>query len=60
MFGWTSRAVCCASARKRARKSASPVNSLRRTLTATSRPSRVSRARQTWPMPPVAISEVSS
>ena len=52
-------AACCASARKRARNVGSPVYSLRSTFTATGRSSRTSRARQTWPIPPVASRESS-
>ena len=55
MPGWCSAAACRASAAKRARKVGSSAYSCLSTLTATSRPSTVSRARQTSPMPPVAI-----
>lgn len=44
-----------ASSSKRARRSASDATSAGRTLTATSRPSRASRARYTSPMPPAPI-----
>src|SRR4028118_678485 len=50
MLGWVRPAVCRASARKRARKVGSPVYSLRRTFTATSRRSTVSRPRPTRPL----------
>ena len=60
MLGWLSDAACWASARKRARKLGSPVYSLRSTFTATDRCSAMSVARQTWPMPPAAISWCNS
>jgi hypothetical protein len=60
MFGCVSAAVCRASLRKRARKLGSPVYSLRSTLAATMRSSTRSRARQTSPMPPVAIADTIS
>jgi hypothetical protein len=45
---------------KRARRSESSANFSGRTLIATSRPSRVSRARYTSPMPPAPINDVIS
>ena len=48
------------SARKRATNVGSPVYSLRSTLTATGRCRAMSSARQTWPMPPAAISWCNS
>src|SRR3712207_1911128 len=60
MCGGPSAAAFCASARKRARKLASPVYSLRSTLTATGRPRSTSVARQTCPIPPAATSRPSS
>ena len=50
-----SDAVILASVRKRSRKVGSVVNSLFSTFTATCRPSSSSSARQTSPMPPMAI-----
>src|SRR5438045_4261132 len=52
MFGWESTATARASRSKRASRSVSCANGSGRTLTATSRPRRVSRARYTSPMPP--------
>src|SRR3954452_2747640 len=60
MLGWRRAAAWTASARKRARKVGSLVYSLRSTFTATGRPSSVSPPRQTWPMPPDAISSSSA
>ena len=52
MFGWLSAATARASRSKRRRRSGSAAKSSGRTLTATSRPRRGSRARYTSPMPP--------
>ena len=60
MPGWCSEAACRASVSKRVRKSASSAYSGLRTLIATGRDSTVSVPRQTSPMPPVAIREVSA
>ena len=57
MFSWLQRAVVRASTRKRLVTSASWVC---RNLIATRRPSRVSRARNTVPMPPLPSSRMSS
>ena len=59
MPGWCSAAAWRASVSKRARKVASSAYSTLSSLTATSRPSTVSVARQTSPMPPVAMRESS-
>src|ERR1700691_2876281 len=52
MLGWFSAATARASVSNRRKRSASRAIPLGRTLIATSRPSRVSRARYTSPMPP--------
>jgi hypothetical protein len=54
MFAWLSAASSCASRLKRASRSGSAATACDRNLSATSRPSRVSFARQTSPMPPVS------
>src|SRR5689334_21866426 len=55
MFGWFNGEEARASCSNRARRSRLSANSAGRTFTATSRPSRVSRARYTSPMPPAPI-----
>ena len=55
MFRWLSAEALRASRSKRARRSRSLVSSCGRTLMATSRPSRVSRARYTSPIPPAPM-----
>jgi len=52
MFEWLKAATARASRSKRFRRSGSRAKASGRTLTATSRPRRVSRARKTSPMPP--------
>src|SRR5215510_8819278 len=52
MLGWFNAARTWASREKRASRSGSVVRDVGRTLMATSRPSFVSRARHTCPMPP--------
>ncbi|PQM49754.1 hypothetical protein C1Y40_00015 [Mycobacterium talmoniae] len=52
-------AVVRASARNRSMNSGSEENSLLSTFTATRRPSRLSTASHTWPMPPVAMRRCS-
>ncbi len=52
MFGWFRPDADRASRSKRLKRSASKESSLGRTLIATVRPSRVSRARYTSPIPP--------
>src|SRR5262245_2257329 len=52
MLGWDRAATALASRSNRARRSGSYMNGLGSTLMATSRSSRVSRARYTSPMPP--------
>ena len=59
MPGWCSDAACRASVSKRLRKDGSSAYSRLSTFTATVRPSVVSLARQTSPMPPVAIRDSS-
>ena len=60
MFEWFSTASSWASRLKRARRSGSPATVSVRNLSATSRPSRVSRARQTSPIPPAPSGATSS
>src|SRR5678815_1285234 len=60
ILGWFSAASIRASRSKRARRSESPVIARGRTLIATSRPSFVSRARYTSPMPPAPSGAPSS
>ena len=52
ILGWFSEARVRASRRKRAKRCGSPANSAGKLLMATSRPSLLSCARQTSPMPP--------
>src|ERR1700761_1727178 len=52
MLGWLSADADCASCWKRSRRPLSPARWSGRTLSATSRPRRVSRARYTSPIPP--------
>jgi hypothetical protein len=52
MLGWLKPPAARASSSKRRRLSSSPASAEGRILTATSRPSRLSRARNTSPMPP--------
>ena len=59
-FGWLSAASSRASRSKRARRSASPATSAGSTLIATARPSFVSVARYTSPMPPAPSGVVIS
>src|SRR5262249_30907013 len=60
MFGWFKTPAARASCSNRRRRSASAEREVGRTLIATSRPSRVSRARYTSPMPPVPRGETTS
>src|ERR1700690_3355387 len=60
MLGWFRADAARASARKRAIRSASRDMSSGRTLRATSRPSRGSRARQTSPIPPAPSGATTS
>ncbi len=60
MLVWFSDARICASRRKRATRSASCAKAAGSTLIATSRPSFVSRARSTSPMPPAPIAATTS
>src|SRR5262245_38471816 len=60
MCGWLSEASTCASRLKRASRSGSLANASGRTLMATSRFRRASRARYTSPIPPAPISAVIS
>src|SRR5882762_210781 len=57
MWGWLSEASTCASRWKRARRSGSSANVSGMTFNATSRPSFVSRARYTSPIPPAPRAE---
>ena len=57
-FGWLSAASSCASRRKRASRSGSCATSAGSTLRATSRPSFVSVARYTSPIPPAPRADV--
>ena len=59
MPGWLSEASSFASRSKRARRSGSAAKASGRTLRATSRPSFVSVARYTSPMPPLPSAEVT-
>ena len=59
MCGWLSAAMARASRWKRARRSGSRATSGGRTLSATSRPSLVSVARYTSPMPPAPMAAVT-
>src|SRR5215212_3187086 len=60
MFGWLSAASTLASRSKRASRSWSPANSAGIALIATSRPSLLSRARQTSPIPPFPSGPVTA
>src|SRR5688572_15660384 len=60
MFGWFSAAAARASCSNRASRSGSAADAVGRTLIATSRPSRESRARYTSPMPPAPSTESTS
>jgi hypothetical protein len=60
MFGWFSAASVFASCSKRLSRSASAAKSRGNTFTATSRFSRVSRARNTSPIPPAPMGAVIS
>ena len=60
MWGWFSAATALASCSKRRRRSGSAATSSGRTLIATSRPRRGSRARYTAPMPPAPRSSATS
>src|SRR5664280_3360022 len=60
MVGWLSAGAARASARKRAMRPVSRTISSGRTLRATSRPSRGSRARQTSPIPPAPSGATTS
>src|SRR5437868_5164023 len=60
MLGWLRAEAARASCSKRLRRAASPANSSGRTLIATERPSRVSRARKTSPMLPAPMRAVIS
>ena len=60
MLGWFSAASVCASRVNRASRSGSLANASGSTLSATSRPSVVSRARYTCPIPPSPIKAVTS
>lgn len=60
MFGWLSAAAARASCSKRATRMGSVATAAGNTFTATSRPSRVSRARYTSPMPPAPSRAVTS
>ena len=58
MFWWDIPALCRASSRNRSANVGSSAVLARMTLTATSRPSTESVARQTSPMPPAAMRSV--
>src|SRR5262245_63099910 len=60
MLGWFSDASTVASRLKRARRSASCANARGSVLSATSRPSFVSCARKTSPMPPAPSDDTTS
>src|SRR6266496_3902018 len=60
MFGWLRAEAARASWTKRRRRLSSAIRSAGRTLIATSRPRRVSRARYTSPIPPAPTSERTS
>src|SRR5262245_58437295 len=60
MFGWFSDASASASRRKRLTRSASRENSSGKIFIATSRFNFVSRARYTWPIPPLPSRAVIS
>jgi hypothetical protein len=60
IVGWLIDARTCASRWNRGSRSASPTVAGRRTLRATSRFSRASRARKTSPMPPDPIGATTS
>src|SRR5579862_3820981 len=60
IFGWLSAAIVRASCSNRRSRSASVATASGSTLIATSRPSRVSRARYTSPMPPAPTGDVIS
>ena len=60
MFGCESEARTFASLSKRARRSGSEANAWGSSFSATSRPSRVSVARHTSPMPPAPRGEMTA
>ena len=60
MCGWLRDEIAFASRSKRWRRSSSAANPVGRILTATLRSRRVSRPRQTSPIPPAPIGAVSS